>query len=63
MGRIFGISNLPVSTIGSVLEPVQKLIPDAYPKHLKHFKKNTLLKSQLQDTFVKNNKSKQPLAK
>lgn len=55
MGKIFGISNLPVSTIESTIKPVSDEIPKVYPKIVKKVTNQS-------DKFVSINKTPEPNA-
>ena len=50
MGKIFGISDNPVSTIGSVLKPIAYKEPVRYPE------RNLFAKSNQPDKFVSSEK-------
>ena len=53
MGKIFGISSLPVSTIGEALKPTQELVAKAPTRRIFGNKDYKFLKAPIKDVFVR----------
>ena len=63
MGKLFGISKLPVSTIGEALKPTQDLVSKAPVRKLSPKHENSLQRVPLKDTFVKKPKNPPTISK
>ena len=63
MGKIFGISKLPVSTMDQALKPTQELVKKAPSKRVVTGMEGSIQKAPVRDVFVKKPKNPSTMAK